>query len=375
MKNLKVLLSLLVFLFFSGCVHFPRMSSAENTDPALKIQMQTRLDEAEKALEQQNYSQASELFSQFEKEYPHGMFLNRSKMGHGQALSGEGKNAEAAQIFHEVIDSSLGSQPEVVALASYYSSFCYEALGDEAKTYAALSDAKGLEAQLPPEVAKAQLPARLAAYYNRAGDLDTAKKYFHIAEKGISSAFRQDGNDVRSAKAKTLYLMGELSSNQLSIENMQSQMDTLALMQIFLMRAVEINDPQWSALALKNLQGNYKDLWNTIANIPKNKALDAFAAEQEQNEARVHSWGEILELIQRLKVYREAVTTPGNQFAHDLFAFLEQMETQAQEQLATAGTMPLTPEAQKRQSLHREGTIRDGSRTEAPHEDPNMQGH
>ncbi len=380
-KSLWILLPLLL----TSCVHFENKNHEKEVealmDPAVRAYLDKRVTEAETLLEKQNFVQAEAHFAQFEKDYPQNIFLNRSKLGHARALAGEGKNSESIQLYHEVIDSSLQFHPEFVALASYYASFSYEALGDESKTIASLNDAKAQIQNLPVPVAKAELPARLAAFYNREGNKEESRKYYRQAEQGVAVLYQENTPANNIAKAKTYFLMGELSSNQVTVDNLPSQMDTLALTQIFLLRSIEMNLKPWSAQALENLQNNYRDIWNAILQVPKSKSLDALAAEQEQREAQVIAIGHLQELTQKIRAYQTPEQDQNNPYQTALFKFLDQIDIHSQEMLASLSpSLVLTPEAQKRETLRHEGVIHEGGElpkkeTTKPPTDPNLQGH
>jgi tetratricopeptide (TPR) repeat protein len=383
MKRLFILLLLPGIL--CSCIHFDgkeqEMQAEASINPKVKAYWDKRVSEGEAALEQQHYNEASALFARFEEEYPHSIYLNRSKLDHGRALAGEGKYSESLQLYKDVIDSSLELHPEFVGLASYYASFSYEALGDEAKTLASLKDAKTQAQFLPTAVAKAELPARMAAYYHRQGELDESRKYYREAEQGMTQLYQTDTPADKKAKARTYFLMGVLSSNQVTIDNLPLQMDTLALTQIFLLRSVELNQNPWSTQSLENLEGNYRDIWNAIIQIPKNNTLDALAAEGEQREAQVRAIGHLQELTQKMRVYQSPEQNKDNANEAALFNFLDQIDSHSQEMLASlTPNLPLTPEAQKRETLHREG-VRDVSPNAVPKKDsakpvvdPNLQG-
>ena len=375
-KNTYVFLSCLLSIGLSaGCSLLPkRLNKVEDPiDQKQKIYWDSRVSEAEEALDLQKFPEAAEQFEKFENEFPQNTFLNRSKIGHARALAGSEKYSEALALYRDVIDSTLGKHPDLMALASYYASFCYEATGEDAKTYASLTDALKLREQLPMAIAQAELPARLAAYYNRNGNIELAKKYYHEAEIGVAVAFKEDTDKNQVSKAQTFFLMGELYSDQLTAESLQAHIDSMIMMQSFLLRSIEMKNSIWSARAQRNLEDNYRDLWNVITQIPKHrKDLDPFAAEQVHREAQVLAIGQLLELIQKLQIYRSPLEKSDNILLKELFEFLRKIEQRAQQVLAENSTIPLTPEAQRRQGLRRQGTIHDKINSK---EDPNLQGN
>lgn len=379
MKNYgKTIILLTLALTSFGCSQFLKRNIDFN--PADKSKMETRISECEQLLDEQNYSEALDYFSAFQKEFPHSLFDLQAKIGKARSLTGLEKWSESLSLLQEVTDISISeNQPRYIGLAAYYNSLNYEALGEEPKTFAALKDAERFSADLPLEISKAELPARFAVYYNRNGNHTESQKYFRQAEQGIS-VFLQKNKEL---SAKNFFQMGYVSTGQANYENLPSILSTLEMMQIFSLRAIEAGHKKWSTKALQNLKSNYQDLWNAIQQIPKNPTLDPFAAEQDQKESQFKAVGLLLNVIQKLRTYQR-IQYDDNPLEKDLYAFFDELEVQGQKMMISiSGRSTLTPETQSRKKLKKEGLIR--SRPIFPSEkeqekwqqkeDPNLKGN
>ncbi len=323
-------------------------------DPQIRAEQEAEISKADHALDAQNYEQADNLYVDFQKKFPNSIFYQRAQLGRAKTLEYQGRWAEAAELYRRTVEATRTHQPEIAAQGLYQLSFCYENLGDESRVLASLKDAMQLKQYLKPEQALAEIPARLAASYNRMGLRPEAEQYFREAERGIQQVRAQQPPE-NSAQwlSATYYRMGSFSTNQVSEENLQSSLDTLKIVQIFSLRSSEEGGQPWSKLASQGLIANYRDLWNTIQQIPLNKAMEQGAAKREQTERQLNYSGQLLTLMNELKQYR-APEGRNHPEATDLFSFLSKLETQAQGLLTAKGVRnPLTPEAESLGGLKR----------------------
>lgn len=371
MKNIVLKSLILLILQFSlGCsLLFHR---EVDLNPPNKKQMEDRIAEAEGLLEEQSYQEAFEYFGAFQKEFPQSIFDLQTNVGRARALTNLEKWSESLKILKEVTETAVSeNQNKYIGIAAYYSSLNYEALGEEPQTLACLKDAEAVAEAMPLEISKAELPARLAVYYNRMGDSKEAQKYFHQAEKGVASFYQKN----KELSAKNYFQMGFISTGQTSLENFQSILSTLELMQIFSLRSIEAQNKKWSPMALQNLKSNYRDVWNAIVQAPLNKTLDHFAAEEDQKESQFKSIGQLLDVIQKLRVYQRT-HFEDNPVEKDLFGFLDELESNAQKMMvAISSRSSLTPDSQKRQKLKKIGKIRSEPFFPSEKGDPNLKGN
>jgi hypothetical protein len=352
-------------LVLAGCASSSWMPT--HVDPALKARQEKELRSAQAALDAQRAEEAEKAFMAFQTKYPVSVFYQAAQVGEAKALELQGKWSEAAELYRQTIDATRETQPEIAAQALYEISFCYENLGDEARLIASLQDALRRKESLRPEWALAEIPARLAASYNRVGHLEEAQKYFHQAEEGMAQLQVMHNKEATSEWiARIYYEMGLYSTHQLAFENLQASIDTLKMVQIFSLRSVEANGEPWSQLAGEGLQVNYRDIWNTIQDIPLNHALDTAAAEREKRERQSDFVGQLLGLINDLRRHQTPEAT-RNEALKDLMKLMKSVEAQGAQFLASNHWhVQLTPESQQRNALKKEGVVLKPARSTTP---------
>ncbi|PIS10891.1 MAG: hypothetical protein COT73_07000 [Bdellovibrio sp. CG10_big_fil_rev_8_21_14_0_10_47_8] len=349
-----------LFVILQGCALFQRDDSMASVDPRVRVEQEQQLSKAEEALEQNLPVEAERLFLEFQMNFPNSVFFQKSELGLGQALERQERWSEAAEKFRNIVEINHDSQPEIAAHALYELSSCYESLGDDSRLFAALMDLEAFKKYLKPEQALAEIPARLAAAYNRTGRSDEARKYMALAEDGVQSVRIQQlekknalGNPADTHWiSQVYYKMGRFSTHQISSENIQAYLDTLKMVQIFSLRAIEGGGQPWSDMADKGLTENYRDVWAAIQGIPMNRAMDTGAALRELIERKTDLIGQMLTMINDLRLHRspqsEALTGP-------LFQYLGSMEKKAESFLyRQPERTPLTMEEKKRQALKKE---------------------
>jgi len=357
MKYFLFVAAATTLFFIAGCAMMARKSVA--IDPALKIQQESELRVAQNALDAQHPEEAEKAFTDFQIKYPVSVFYQAAQIGKAKALEQQGKWSEATDLYRASIEATRETQPKIAAQALYEISFCYENLGDEAHLIASLQDALRLKDSLQPEWAMAEIPARLAASYNRVGRMDEAQKYFKQADVGVTQLrAMRDKEATPEWVARVYYEMGLYSTNQLAYENLQASLDTLKMVQIFSLRSVEANGEPWSHLASEGLQGNYRDIWNTIQDIPLNRSMDVGAAEREKLERQNDFVGQLLTLINDLKRYRTPEINAQNESLKSLMSLLKSVESQGSQFLNSSHLHTrLTPESVRRNALKKEGVM------------------
>lgn len=324
-------------------------------DPVVREQQMRALAVAEAQLAQGEFKTAAESFKKFQRDYPTAYVFQKASIGYAQALEGQGEWASACRVYPTVVDSTREKQPEFAALALYLSSYCYEVLGEETKVAASLKDALAMEKYLTPEQAKAELPARLAAFYQREGQLTEAAKYLTRAEEGLKQVRVQKGNALGPDwLAKTLFLMGSITTNQLSHESILAHIESVKTLQSFLLRAIEAQGVPWSSRALANLKSSYMAIWNTIQAYPLNEALDRGAAEREKLERQLYFVGELLVAMNELKSIPVPNANEKNEQLRGLSEFMKELEDRSRDFLFNRNEItPLTQEALSRMGLQK----------------------
>lgn len=307
------------------------------------------------AFESGSFDTALEAFQSFEKKYPQTIAGFEARTGRARSLEALGRVNEALELYLDLSSGRLSSQAEWSAQAFYFQAGVYETIGNETQMLASLLDADRRKEFLPIEIKEAALPARLATAYLKAGDYDLARKKQSEARIGIKK-LRATGR-AQEQIAKIYYEMGGLSTEQLSVENFEFNLEGLELVQEFLLGAIELDRPPWAEKALAAYQSHIGHFWNLAMNPPVSGALD-YSAQARARTALSAKWvGELsAKIVQLRQLQRGAEDKVGMQ-EQLLNDFLSGVEKKIQEVLYSgAGTLSLTPESAGRE-LKKSGRV------------------
>lgn len=324
--------------------HGMLISTVEN--PADREQVEV----AEKLYREGKNKEAEEAFALFVKNKPTSFYYYRAMMGQARAVFEQRRWAEAAAIYRVIEDGTRDLHNEIAGQALFELSFCYENMGEESHVLASLLDAQKLQNNLPPEIGLAEIPARIAASYHRMGQEVEAGKYLQLAQKGIVQIQIGKEPTIENKKwlAEIYFHMGQLSTNQLTEDNLQAHLDTLKMIQIFTLRCVETEASPWSGLASTNLTNNYADVLHLIMQFSISKSMDAAAAKREKMDRQMYFVGLLLVHIADLKSQRLILDKAGAE-QEKLFTGLAEIEQKGQNFLLTSNALtPLTPESTQR---------------------------
>lgn len=339
MKKIFVLTALVLL---AACASTPKVSKTtlDGESP-----QQGKFDQGIKALDSERYSDAAKIFDAILIAKPGTEMDLVALYDSGAAYEGMGDCQKAADRYRQVVRSSAGKFKRIEGEALFRLSLAYECLGQDAKTITALMDAKRRGKELSFETINAELPARLAAAYSRLGNRTKALEYFNIASKGLKAVLAHGGGGAHQSDllARTLFVMGKLSPNQKKGEvDADGYLQSISIQQPYLLQAMEIKRAPWSGKAEDDLKTAYQNIWS-------------FRFTESDKKREFYTRG--LQTINELKNIRLNKPDPG---IDSVFALLEQTESRLQNELAkVAETNALTPEAEKREGLRREGRLVD----------------
>jgi predicted negative regulator of RcsB-dependent stress response len=294
---------------------------------------------SEKNIDREDYASAEISLAQFQQDFPHSVFAKRVRLDSARTQMGLGNYHEALQILQDLLQENIGKDKEAVALCTFYSAEAYLHLGEETKAMAALLDAEGMSESLPPEIAAAELPAKLGVSYRAEENWEKAREYFRRAQSGAERVYSDTTPQQSSKKAFLYFTMGQFSAQSAAGEPVKN-LEVLEGLQIFSLRAMEIQDAVWSQRAQKDLMQSYINIWNLIMAKPENRA---------QNLS-VYTTN-----LEKLKTLAPVTPSPQEK---ELFAAIETLEAKADMLLKEEPPQPaLTPEAIRRDRLRRTGTV------------------
>lgn len=314
---------------------------------------------AEQLLEEDQAARALTAFKDFQKEYPQSVLMQQSRLGEAEALVELQKWSESVEIFSDIVKVTSQQNHQLMALALLKQTSAYEALGEESKVYSSLKDAERFSTLLPTEMALTELPAKLAASLYRQSRYDEAKTYFKKADSGIALLRGSLADKLKSQQvAKIYYSMGDFSTDQISEESIQTQLETLKALQIYTLKSVEMNDPIWSKKAFEGLQENYSNIWNAIQSIRLIQGMEVVAAHRQRLLIQQKMMGSYLQIVNELVRLRNPELSPDNEFEKNLFIFISQLDQKGTEFLNYSfSDTPLTDDPNRKFSLKREGMI------------------
>lgn len=320
-----------------ACAAKPKINQTDFSDSSARPEF----DRGQRALEHEDYSAAAEAFDQLLVAHPATEVDLVTSYNSGAAHEGLGDCAKASERYREVVRASAGKFTRIEAEALFRLSLMYECLGQDAKAVAALLDTRKRAKGLPPEIMRAELPARLAAAYSRLGNRAKALQYFNQASSGLKGLLAS-GTSTRAQRetmGRTLFYMGRLNPAQRRGDvDPAAFLNSLSMQQPYLLQAVELNHPTWSRKAVEDLTTAYDGL--TRFQIKP-------AAKRREFYLRAK------QVIAEIRKIRLPEAGP---MEDEVFEQVDKTERRLQTWLADVSeTTPLTSEAKRREGLRREG--------------------
>lgn len=308
-----------------------------------------------RALEDERYQEAADIFDNLLVKHPATELDLVVLYNSGGAYEGMGKCKEANDRYRQVVRSGNGKFPQVEGQALFRIALTYECMNQDTKTVAALLDTARRAKQLPAEILNAEVPARLAAAYARLGNRKKALEYFGIASSGLKRIVSTSRGKRAMLMGQTMYLMGKLSESQRN-----GSMDPIAyaqsiyIQQPYLLQAAETGHPTWARQASEDLTLAYENVWKVPVT----------------DENRVEFYTRIMQNIHDLKKLK---LVNESDLVEEIYTQVAKVESRLQSELAkTSEVTKLTPEAQKREGLRRDGrvvsppTVLEGQSTQLP---------
>lgn len=341
----RFLLIALMLVLCSGCAFF---STRGQNDSEVNGAERNEVINAEKLLADGRFEEARLLFKEFQGRHPMSFFFQSARLGEAQALQGLGHYKEAADLYREVNLATIQYQPEIAALAWYQMSFAYESLGEDSKAVAALLDAQKFGQYLSAPVALAEIPARLAVVHGRQGHDEEALKYLNQADRGISKISSDKSLQLKKDWiGKTYVQMGSISMNQISSENFEEFVLSQKWVQIYLIKAMHLDDATWSSQAQKKLQETYRDLFNLFASVRDNRDLQKSMG------------GDLFDLIDQAELYKPLADQKINSYEAAFFTYLAEIRKKTESHLYKMDPiMGLTEESERLNSIKRPGRVK-----------------
>jgi len=277
----------------------------------------------------------------------------------GAAFEGARNCPKASEIYRQVARSAK-SQPRIEVSALFRLGYVYECLGEDNKVVVSLVDVLRRSKHLDEDTARAELPARLAGAYARLGNRQEAEKYFKQALKGIQflQAKHKESRQLADTLAQSLFLMGKPNvSDRDWKENPVRQLKGLALTQLYLLQAAELESPKWSRRAADTIMESYDLVWKNLDSFSAEDVSDPQARSLAIKRQKQELLREALRSMRALKAQR-IPRSQESMIIQNLFSDLENKERKVESQLTALGPyIPLSPEGEKISGLKRTGRV------------------
>jgi tetratricopeptide (TPR) repeat protein len=346
-------MKLCIALLSCGCIVLAGCAAPQKTEvqKAKEETQQTKFDQGLKALDQQDYAEAARIFDKLSLEKPGTELDLVTIYNSGAAYYAMAQCQKAADRYRQVIRSSAGKFKRIEGEALFRLSLAYECLGQDAKAIASLLDAKKRSKSLSFETASAQIPARLAAAYARMGNREKAMEYFDSASRALKVIVARGYSPTQlDTLANTMFLMGQLSPTQRNMEvDAQGFLQSLSIQQPYLLQALEMHRPNWSAKAESDLRLAYE-------NIKRYKVDDPL-----QRHAFLTRGLQVAGELKKIRM-------PKPDSAEEtIFVQVDDSERYLRNELTKVpDSTPLTNEAQRREGLKRQGRLTSPSTKKDP---------
>lgn len=333
------ILALTLVLAITGCAGKKKKIELPEDQSETAV---TPFDKGLKALERENYQEAAQIFDKLLVAKPATEKDLVTTYNSGAAYEGLGDCKRSSDRYREVVRASAGKFKSVEGQALYRLSLMYECLGQDAKTVTALLDARKRGTELPWQTRNAEIPARLAAAYARLGNREKALEYFSQASQALKKLVNQEtGRKQLEILGKTMFLMGQLNPAQRRAEgDPLTFLQGLSMQQPYLLQSVEIGHPNWSKRAEDDLLLAFDNIWRY--KVPREQQYEFYTR--------------ALQAVRELK----GIRIPGKDDPKidEVFVKVDATESRLQGELAkVAETTRLTPDAEKREGIKRQGRV------------------
>ncbi len=252
-------------------------------------------------LEGREYEAAVEGFSKFLREQPTTNWILAAQFNWGRALEGLERYREAAAKYQETAEKGK-RVPKLQGLALLRMAVVLEALGEDARSLAALKDAEKRSGQMASEVAQTELPARLASAYARERNFPEAERYFNQADRQLGRLRAQVPlNEMPEWLPRILYAMGHRAQAVVQWDRFEASLVPLERSQLYLLQSAELGVEPWASQAADELIGAYAALRVSIDAVPVPAASEIVIAAREQQRMR---WDRLVKLADAIAKLR-----------------------------------------------------------------------
>lgn len=353
-----------LFLALSGCaglstksrVEAPAESSSQAQD---SVHQPSAMDEARYLLESRKFIEALDLYRQLQKDPATSSNIGWLKLGEAEALNNLGQPEGALVVFKNLIENSVGLNPELLATALLRSSATHEYLGNLDLAYAALRDAQSRKDDLPFELRSIELPYRLAAVLLRMNKIEKAKEYLKEVDENLRPYLDPNRKQTQWL-ASILFQLGQIGTQPRSFESFHDSSLQFRSVQKYFVRCMELNAAPWAELCFKQNQSRFFDIFQFVNTFKAQSFADPFVTKRVELEKKVSMSVDLKVLIQSTQALNSFADRGTYPQADMFFDFLHDLKKQVDDYLySSPETTVLTEESLRLNGLKREGRMKE----------------
>lgn len=263
-----------------------------------------------------------------------------------------GQISEAERLFRSVREVNLTRAPRLAARAEWGLSFVAEKKGEDLQALAHVVSAQNFASSLPPETARAELPARKAYLLSKLGRQPEAERALAEAEQGLKDLLRDPRMNLQAeGLARLHFQMGQSLQVPLSEDNFDDSLRAFQLTQVYLLRAASSPSAEWSRRATQSLRTQLIEFWNFLAtNPPSRKTADL----REHRKKQVPRLSDLVDLLEGVKARAPIRDDQAFEWQLELQDLTEELLASSKKVLYSGSeTTTLTQESRRLNSLRR----------------------
>ncbi len=270
------------------------------------------------------------------------------------------KYVNCLETFQNIIELTKNKKDSYFNYALYQSGICYEMLGDIEKAIAVYQDALRATGSLPAQLRDLEIPSRLALCYSRLGEKQAAEKYnkkLQISLKEYLSK-KQFTKEEKEFYAEILFSMSSLEIPLKDQQDFDAVLTSLEMNQVTLIQLLKFNIQPYTLKALNIYVQNYTNLHEYLVQLRINEGIDPTLSNRGKQQIQKEMAFKVLENIESLEVLLlpEAMQPDLSAEFEKLKEIKGKFELMSVQRMSGDG---LTPDAQRRESLKKEGKVID----------------
>lgn len=309
-------------------------------------------------IDQGQYQKALSRIDQDLKSQPIGPRTVTHQYAASLALIGLARFDEALERLDVVLKLTEKKDGQLFTEALIQRGRALEGVGNDARALAAYMDARSRKSFLKPEVAEVELPVRIANVYIRMNQSRTAEGFYRQADRALQKLSKQNSGAAWIPRA--LFNMGKSSPREIGTEDFKTGLVAFRRAQSYLVRSLEMGQEPWARRSREELEWSLQSAWRTIEAVPLISSGDSIADLRQQQDTRL----EMALTLSAVVVGLQKDFLPGvsdrspesSKFQEFLEGYQKRLDALLQTRPAQEG---LTPEAQKRQGILRDGKVID----------------